>query len=131
MGSGVAKIVKEKFPNAFKTYHTLVTLETNQNLASGLDPTRSLLGKVIKSELENGKIIHNCLTQDFYGHGHRHVNYEAVALAFEYIIANYPPKMLAMPKIGAGLGGGDWNIIEAIIESTLCKAGVKVKVYEL
>jgi len=26
---------------------------------------------------------------------------------------------IAMPKIGAGLAGGDWNVIESIIESEL------------
>lgn len=33
-----------------------------------------------------------------------------------------------MPKIGAGLGGGDWNIIHAIIENT---AKYDVYVYSL
>lgn len=36
-----------------------------------------------------------------------------------------------MPKIGAGLGGGDWNVIEKIIEKTLIAGGVAVTVYEL
>lgn len=131
MGAGVAKIVKDRFPNAFKVYHNRVILETNQNLASGCDPTRSLLGKVIQAPMENDKIIIHCLTQDYYGNNWRHVNYDAVATAFEKIALSYPPKTLAMPKIGTGLGGGDWNIIEAIIESTLCKVGMSVKVYEL
>ena len=36
-----------------------------------------------------------------------------------------------MPKIGSGLAGGNWKIIERIIEVTLCEAGIPVTVYEL
>jgi O-acetyl-ADP-ribose deacetylase (regulator of RNase III) len=36
---------------------------------------------------------------------------------------------IAMPRIGAGLGGGNWNVIEAIIESELTH--VKPYVYTL
>lgn len=36
-----------------------------------------------------------------------------------------------MPKIGAGLAGGDWNVIESIINRTLTLKDVDVTVYEL
>ena len=36
-----------------------------------------------------------------------------------------------MPRLGSGLAGGNWKIIEAVIEETLCKAGVSVTVYDL
>lgn len=36
-----------------------------------------------------------------------------------------------MPRIGSGLAGGNWNIIETIIEETLIKAGMSVTVYDL
>lgn len=36
-----------------------------------------------------------------------------------------------MPKIGTGLGGGDWDIISKIIENTLCKKDIPVYVYTL
>ena len=36
-----------------------------------------------------------------------------------------------MPRIGAGLAGGDWEIISAIIEDELCSHGVNVTVYDL
>src|SRR6267378_2176719 len=35
-----------------------------------------------------------------------------------------------MPRIGAGLAGGDWQIISAIIEDELCSHGVDVTVYD-
>lgn len=35
-----------------------------------------------------------------------------------------------MPKLGAGLAGGDWDIIEGIIKDTLGAAGIFTVVYE-
>ena len=35
-----------------------------------------------------------------------------------------------MPMIGSGLAGGNWWIVERIIETTLCAAGVPVIVYQ-
>lgn len=36
-----------------------------------------------------------------------------------------------MPRIGCGLAGGDWRIVSAIIESTLCDQGIPTTVYDL
>jgi len=36
-----------------------------------------------------------------------------------------------MPRIGSGLAGGDWAVIEAIIKRTVANAGVSVTVYDL
>jgi hypothetical protein len=36
-----------------------------------------------------------------------------------------------MPRIGVGLGGGSWPVIEGIIRETLCSKGVSVFVYDL
>lgn len=36
-----------------------------------------------------------------------------------------------MPRIGSGLAGGNWKIIETIIEQTLINEGISVTVYDL
>lgn len=36
-----------------------------------------------------------------------------------------------MPRIGAGLAGGDWTVIEGIVRRTLVDGGVEVTVYDL
>lgn len=36
-----------------------------------------------------------------------------------------------MPRIGTGLGGGEWAKVEAVIQETLIKSGVEVFVYDL
>jgi O-acetyl-ADP-ribose deacetylase (regulator of RNase III) len=35
------------------------------------------------------------------------------------------------PRIGAGLAGGDWSRIEAILRTELCERGFSVTVYDL
>jgi O-acetyl-ADP-ribose deacetylase (regulator of RNase III) len=36
-----------------------------------------------------------------------------------------------MPRIGCGLAGGQWDLIEPLILKTLCEAGVPVTIYDL
>lgn len=36
-----------------------------------------------------------------------------------------------MPRIGCGLAGGDWNVVEDIINHTLTRHGIEVYVYDL
>lgn len=36
-----------------------------------------------------------------------------------------------MPRLGAGLAGGDWAIIEGLISDELCAYGINVTVYDL
>lgn len=38
---------------------------------------------------------------------------------------------VVMPRIGSGLGGGDWSIVEKLIEQTLIKSGIPVVVCDL
>lgn len=38
---------------------------------------------------------------------------------------------LHMPRMGAGLAGGKWSIIEAIVDETLVARGIPVTVYDL
>lgn len=67
------------------------------------------------------------------------IRYVAIEYALKQIVFNWhfasmntdKPFSIHMPRIGSGLAGGNWNIIEAIIEETLCKAGIEVTVYDL
>lgn len=36
-----------------------------------------------------------------------------------------------MPRMGAGLAGGNWDLISAIIDEELCQNGIEVTVYDL
>lgn len=115
MGSGVAKIVREKYKEAYATYRN------DWEHCIGLELP---LG-VISCAHSNGKLIVNAITQQYYGRdGKRYVSYDAVSDCMRKVNTSLVPlfkvePVIAMPQIGAGLGGGDWNVIEAIIESEL------------
>lgn len=107
MGSGIARIIRDTYPYAYKCY-----TERHQ-----IQPWK--LGEIQVVQCRD-RIIINAITQQFYGKdGIRYVSYDAVANAMKNVEENLYGITLAMPMIGAGLGGGDWKVIEAIIESEL------------
>ncbi len=130
MGSGVAKEVKERYPECFNVYVGQLE-EWKKNLPSVEEEVRfggGILGRVIDYfDARDSITIFNCITQDFYGRtGKRFVDYGAVSRCFDRINSHmvhlgayeYP---IYLPKIGAGLGGGDWSIISNLIENSCTK----------
>jgi O-acetyl-ADP-ribose deacetylase (regulator of RNase III) len=114
MGSGVARIVRDDYPEAYNMYVDVVKGAAYEVL--------DLMGTIIPVETK-GKVIINAITQHDYGRdGKRYVSYDAMWRAMHAInmhcIVNRV-STVAMPQIGAGYGGGDWNVIEAIILSEL------------
>lgn len=124
MGSGIAKQVKEKWPECFITYRD----QLRHAKEAGTNP----LGLVFAwpTPDPNGPMIANAITQDGFGKdGKRYVSYSAIQAAFKTIAmaASATPHGIDVhyPLIGAGLGGGDWSIISDIISNTLDRAGVE------
>lgn len=73
----------------------------------------------------------NAYTQFKYGKNHvdgvaRPLDYEALTLCMRKINHTFKGKHIGLPKIGAGLAGGDWNQIKQIIQTELkdCKVTV-------
>jgi O-acetyl-ADP-ribose deacetylase (regulator of RNase III) len=75
--------------------------------------------------------IVNMATQDTYGRQGVHVNYDALRACFTQVLAYCQDSKLglAIPKVGAGLAGGDWGKIEDILVSLLGQYDVEVDVY--
>lgn len=46
-------------------------------------------------------------------------------------VASHMPASVHMPRIGCGLGGGDWESVEKIINDVLIAHGIPVTVYDL
>jgi O-acetyl-ADP-ribose deacetylase (regulator of RNase III) len=110
MGSGVALAVKNKYPGAYELYREWC-------IDSKDDPY--FLGSVIVYEVNENLLVANMITQKDFGTHKRQVNYGAIARGFddlEEFYANMPELVFHFPKIGAGLGGGDWEVIAEIIE---------------
>jgi O-acetyl-ADP-ribose deacetylase (regulator of RNase III) len=105
MGSGVAKAIRAKYPKAYEDYK-------DTYIGSGLE-----LGTMIFSAQADGKVIINAMSQDRYGKtGGPFVSYEALTKIFDDL-NDFDLGEVAMPMIGAGLGGGEWKAIESIINS--------------
>lgn len=116
MGAGVAAEVRRRYPKAYETYVSMYETE-------GLR-----LGDIhfVPVEYVNNlptKVIVNAMTQQNVGTHTRQVNYEAIATVFERVVYAQKEHTLHLPiyfpRIGAGLAGGDWEIIEKIIDKTI------------
>lgn len=113
MGSGVAKAIRQKYPEVYRKYVGLC----NEYLAS------KLIGSAIPCRTSTDKVIWNLFAQDNYGYGKQYTNYNAFQRCLANIVQWFPksdPACIAMPyMIGCGRGGGDWNIIYPMIEHYL------------
>lgn len=115
MNSGVAKAIREAYPKVYTDY-------------LGLEVSSLLLGCVQYVEVDNKTIV-NLFGQDNYlPRTVRNTSYDALEEGFRKIKRDLKGN-LAIPKIGCGLGGGDWRIVSAIIETVFDDRDVIV--YEL
>ena len=108
--AGVARCIRNKWYGAYKTYMDFI--EKNK----GTD----ILGKVqLWNNPKNlNMYIGNCIAQDGYGRVKKqYVKYDALRSCLKKIKrgALYLKCDIIAPKLGSGLAGGDWNIIEKII----------------
>lgn len=123
MGSGVAKAIRDKWPEAYAA-------DYDYNDLSGRDK----IGSFSTVRIE-GKQIYNIYTQvDYLPRNVDHFQYEGFRIGLAKVMVdmkNHGLKTLALPKIGAGLAGGDWTKIEAIIKEMSDASGLDVTVYEI
>lgn len=77
--------------------------------------------------------IANCATQFSYGRSGKHVNYAALGVCLDKLMlyAKDNNVSLAIPKIGCGLGGGDWRDVSSIIEEREALYEINLEVWEL
>lgn len=115
MGSGVAKAIRERYPQVFTDYAKHVGAPYTQK-----ESGRQLLGDVITTPVSEDLIVCSVVTQQFFGkEPKRYTSYDAMDVAFKKVaaIANWHDTEIHYPHIGAGLGGGNWTIISSIIEA--------------
>jgi O-acetyl-ADP-ribose deacetylase (regulator of RNase III) len=127
MNSGVAKAIREKWPEVYVNYKFWCDREEDK---------ANLLGEaqgVLINEHPR-RYVGNLYAQYNYGYnGERYTNYEAFYNAIEQLanqITDAPKATIAFPyKIGCVRGGANWKIIRTMIEEVF--AGRDVTFYYL
>lgn len=111
MRSGIAKQIADEFPE----------VEKADGYTDCGDPDK--LGTILDVTVENlngdNFVVVNAYTQFRYGRDKRYADYEAIRSCFRIIKIWFKGKRIGYPKIGAGLAGGDWNVISKIIDEEL------------
>ena len=110
MGAGLAKQIRERWPAVYDVYK----LRANSDM----------LGKITLVNIQNGDHITsvvNMFAQNDYGRDRRYTSYDAFWCCLGEIREKIPKgSSIAFPnKIGCGLGGGDWTVIETMINVVL------------
>lgn len=116
MGAGIAVAFKDKFPSMFEEYR--------RKCRSGL----YVPGDVFTWS-GDGKVVFNLATQAHFNVG---ATLQAIKESVTVMLEEAEDMGLsevAMPKIGAGLGGLQWEDVLQVLQGV--PSGVKIKVYEL
>ena len=114
MNSGVAKAIREKWPEVYNSYKVWCDRFKND--------THGLLGLFQAVEISEERYVVNLYTQNYYGYdGTRYTDYEAFYNAISdlkiVLSTNSVDKTIAFPyKIGCVRGGANWKIIHTMIE---------------
>jgi O-acetyl-ADP-ribose deacetylase (regulator of RNase III) len=120
-GAGFVLPLAEKYPHAKKSYRIWAN---RGNMIDDLGrETDFVLGETQFCIVENGVVVANMIGQAgiMKAGNLPPIRYEALRNALSQVaeVAKKRGMAVQMPKIGSGLAGGDWNIIEKIIEETL------------
>ncbi|WP_296746364.1 macro domain-containing protein [Mesorhizobium sp.] len=110
MGKGIALSIKQRFPEAYAA--DLATVKGD----------RSKLGSISVAEILRGHrtfCVVNGYTQLHYQGSGMKADYAAIRNVMKAVKAGFAGRRIGYPRIGAGLAGGDWTIIAAIIDEEL------------
>ena len=109
MGSGVARFLRDKYPQIFPRYHALCeSAKANED---------SILGNVDYVTIKDDLIVANCITQHLYGYDKgKYARPEAIEASLRLVYGTAqnldlpgPRLPIYLPKIGAGRGGLSWE----------------------
>ena len=111
MGAGLARQIKNEYPEVYMCYLRRCRL-------------RNILGNIQPVVCHDGRVCVNMFAQDGYGRDRVYTDYYAFKMCLDHLVSYVNAlqlvdfrKVVAFPYgIGCGLAGGDWKIIEKMIE---------------
>jgi O-acetyl-ADP-ribose deacetylase (regulator of RNase III) len=115
MGAGIARTIRETFPEVYTA-----DCQTKYGDPKKLGTISAAEVQVLAPDLVNNQplTVVNAYTQFRFGPGLQ-VDYEAIRSTLKQVKQRFTGLRIGYPKIGAGLGGGDWEVISAIFEEEL------------
>lgn len=126
MNSGVAKAIRNKYPEVFEQYNRYIRSHTGR--------TSLMLGTCLLVPVNDGKIVANIFGQNFFGYdGERYTSYDAVCEGLEGLCSLLrEPTTIGFPyKMSSDRGGADWDIILSIIKSVFKNTEHSITIYKL
>lgn len=131
MGAGLAKQIRTMFPFLYERY---------KRTCSRAAKSEDLLGKVEFTPIRyngNDWLIASIFAQDSYGRDKCYTDYDALrrALSAVRVVATpLPTRTLTTVRIpykmGCGLAGGSWDIVEQIIKDELALYEIPVEIWK-
>lgn len=116
MGKGIALTFKNKYPKMYLSYKSSCSNKT------------FTLGDVFV--WKDDKIIFNLGTQTSWKTPATLTAIEKSLTRMKYLAEEMNIKRIGIPRIGAGLGGLNWNDVKAIIEKVFSISNIDLIVYE-
>lgn len=122
MGSGIAKQVRERYPEVYEFYHAMCI---------AYEPSE-LLGRVFSGGVSDTLYIANLFAQENFGYdGKCYTDYNALRQCLQEVANNHKNQTIAIPYLmGCHRGGGDWNIVYKMIEEVFADSDCEVLICE-
>lgn len=122
MGKGIALQFKNRFPNNFKIY------------ANACKNNELNVGKLLVVEeetlLKGSKIIINFPTKTHWRLPSEYSYIESGLVELVKVIEEKQIKSIAIPPLGSGNGGLDWNKVKVLLEKQLSDLNCEIYIYE-
>jgi O-acetyl-ADP-ribose deacetylase (regulator of RNase III) len=127
-GRGIAK----HFAREFKTDDPSLYRLENERYKGDINKLGQMEYRhhTLESDKSRSVIVVNLYTQYRYGTKQINIDYDALRLCLRKVGFRFKGKSIGLPKIGAGLAGGDWQIILRMIRQELSECTVTIVEYE-
>lgn len=139
-GAGFTRALDRHYPKARQAYGAWWDGDTHPSFLTAVYYPCGKefdLGRIQIAVVAPGVHVANMIAQIAPGSDTRCLRYDALAPCLAGLArhvkyrSSVGPVAVAAPEFGAGLAGGDWHVIEALVEDYLCRRGYDVTVYRL
>ena len=131
-GAGFAKALAARYPQVKEAYRAWVAGDSQ---SAHFTAEYFRLGNIQAVGVGDALTIINMIAQNGYKSedNQQPIDYTALQKCLVKVraAALREKRLIILPKIGTGLAGGDWQIIERLITENLCQFGIEVVCFEL